>query len=327
MEAICGIYCIENVTNNKKYIGQSVDIYRRWANHRCDLNGNRHRNEHLQSAWNKYGEDKFEFSVIEKCDEDLLDMKETYYIDLYGCMNNKYGYNLETGGNQNKHPSEESRRKMSESHIGLQAGENSPMWGKPMSDEVKKKISEAKIGKYAGENHPLYGTHLSEETKQKIRDSHIGKMCGEEHPMWEKKHSEEDRKKISKNRGGKQIYCLELGEVFWGASEAEEKYHINHSLIIACCRGKRNFTGVHPITGEPLHWSYLGEECVVRKPKTNAKAVYCEELDMIFESATIGAEYVGVGVSNVVACCKKRKKSAGKHPDTKLPLHWEYVNT
>jgi group I intron endonuclease len=325
VEVVCGIYCIENIKNNKKYIGQSVDIYRRWANHKCDLNGNRHNNEHLQSAWNKYGANSFEFTIVEKCDEDLLDSREIYYIDLYDCINGSCGYNLETGGNQNKHPSEESRKKMSESHIGLQAGENHPMWGKPKSEETKRKISEAKIGKYAGENSPRYGMNHSEDTKKKIGDAIKGRFVGENHPMYGQKHSEENRKKISQSNGGINIYCLELDEIFWGAAEAEEKYNINHSNIIACCRGKRIFAGIHPTTGEQLHWAYVGDECVVRERKTNAKMVYCKELDMIFDSATDGAKYIGATVSNVTACCRGKRKSIGKHPETKVPLHWEYI--
>ena len=325
MEVICGIYCIENIKNNKKYIGQSVDIYRRWANHKCDLNGDRHNNEHLQSAWNKYGEDNFIFTIIEQCLEEMLDEREIYYINMYDCMNNSFGYNLETGGNKNKHPSEETRKKMSEAHIGLQAGENSPMWGKQLSDETKRKISESKIGKYVGKNHPRYGTRHSEESKKKMSEANIGRFSGDNHPMYGQKHSQEDRKKISKNRGGREIYCPELNEIFWGAAEIEEKYNISHSNIIACCRGKRNFAGTHPTTGELLHWSYVGEECLVRERKTNSKQVYCKELDMIFDSATDGAIYIGATVSNVIACCRGKRKSVGKHPETKIPLHWEYV--
>ena len=257
MEVVCGIYCIENLINNKKYIGQSIDVYRRWINHKCDLNGRRHNNHHLQAAWDKYGCDNFEFKILEECLKQYLDEKEVYYINQYNCMNSTFGYNLESGGNLNKHPSDETRKKMSESHIGKQAGENNPSWGKPKSAETKKRISESKIGKYAGEKHPLYGTHRSDDTKRKISESRIGKRSGEDHPMYGERHSEEERKKISKNRGGKQIYCPELDKIFWGASEAEEKHKIDHTNIIACCRGKRKSAGKHPITQVPLHWEYV----------------------------------------------------------------------
>ena len=33
-EKICGIYKIENLVNGKVYIGQSVDIYKRWIEHK-----------------------------------------------------------------------------------------------------------------------------------------------------------------------------------------------------------------------------------------------------------------------------------------------------
>ena len=35
-----GIYCIENKINNKKYIGQSIHIHRRWSEHKYELNIN-----------------------------------------------------------------------------------------------------------------------------------------------------------------------------------------------------------------------------------------------------------------------------------------------
>lgn len=62
---ICGIYKIVNITNSKVYIGQSNNIKKRWTEHRSALNNNRHVNVHLQNAWNKYGENNFEFVIIE----------------------------------------------------------------------------------------------------------------------------------------------------------------------------------------------------------------------------------------------------------------------
>ena len=93
-----GIYKIENKINGKFYIGQSIDIKTRWYNHRKDLNGNRHYNEHLQNAWNKYGENQFIFSIIEECTVDNLDEREIYWIDYYNAMDGAYGYNMTLGG-------------------------------------------------------------------------------------------------------------------------------------------------------------------------------------------------------------------------------------
>ena len=37
MDVVCGIYKIENIVNGKVYIGQSIDIYNRWQNHKTKL--------------------------------------------------------------------------------------------------------------------------------------------------------------------------------------------------------------------------------------------------------------------------------------------------
>ena len=57
MNDISGIYCIENIINNKKYIGQSKHINERWLKHISELNHGYHHNDYLQKSWNKYGKD------------------------------------------------------------------------------------------------------------------------------------------------------------------------------------------------------------------------------------------------------------------------------
>ena len=93
-----GIYKIENKVTDKVYIGKSVNIEKRWIQHRCHLNNNVHANDYLQKAWNKYGENGFNFSVLCECEESVLDEKEIYYINLYKATDRSYGYNLREGG-------------------------------------------------------------------------------------------------------------------------------------------------------------------------------------------------------------------------------------
>lgn len=79
-----GIYCIENQKNGKKYVGQAVNIEKRWRQHRNKLINGTHYNEHLQRAWDQYGESNFSFYVLEICDEQSLDAREIHYIETLG---------------------------------------------------------------------------------------------------------------------------------------------------------------------------------------------------------------------------------------------------
>ena len=64
---ICGIYKIENLVNGKVYIGKTVDFKERKKEHKLDLRLNRHYNNYLQNAWNKYGRENFKFEMVFLC--------------------------------------------------------------------------------------------------------------------------------------------------------------------------------------------------------------------------------------------------------------------
>ena len=91
-----GIYYIKNLINNKYYIGKSKDILHRFSQHKYYLNNNNHINKHLQNSWNKYGIESFEFSILEECEEALLNEREKYWIEYFNSFEN--GYNLDKGG-------------------------------------------------------------------------------------------------------------------------------------------------------------------------------------------------------------------------------------
>jgi len=90
----CGIYIIKNNSNNKVYIGSSVNLDNRKYKHFWMLDKGIHDNFFLQKSFNKYGKDFFEFIILEICDENSLIDKENFYITKYNSNNPKYGYNL-----------------------------------------------------------------------------------------------------------------------------------------------------------------------------------------------------------------------------------------
>jgi group I intron endonuclease len=209
-----GIYCIKNIVNNKMYIGLTNDISRRRREHLSALRNNKHENRHLQNSWNFYKEESFVFYVLEECSTDMLDEREKYYISKYQSNNDKFGYNMESGGRSEQEVSDETRKKMSDS-----------LKGREFSEEHKLKISKA-----------LTGREFSDESKEKMRQAKVGKMNGENHP----RH--------------RPVYSPELDKEFWGAKEVEDLYGIDRTYIYACLSGRQKSAGKHPVTGEKLHW-------------------------------------------------------------------------
>lgn len=94
MNCDSGIYMILNVVNNKCYIGSSKNIKIRLYQHKRELKNNIHINDYLQKAWKKYGEENFQFWILENCNENDLLSNEQYWLDYYTSYNEKNGYNL-----------------------------------------------------------------------------------------------------------------------------------------------------------------------------------------------------------------------------------------
>lgn len=132
-----GIYKIINTENGKIYIGQSINISHRWNCHKYDLKNKRHKNPHLQRAYD-LNPKAFKFEIICKCSEEDLNDLEIFFINKYKSNDSKYGYNLDNGGNGAGRMSEETKRKLSESKMG-----NKSMCGVKLSDEWKQHLSEA----------------------------------------------------------------------------------------------------------------------------------------------------------------------------------------
>ena len=95
-KTVVGIYKITNTKTKECYIGQSVDIAKRWADHaKCGLGIDTPQGNKLYKAMMEYGIYSFSWELLEECPKEQLDEKEKYYIDLYDAYN--YGYNSTKG--------------------------------------------------------------------------------------------------------------------------------------------------------------------------------------------------------------------------------------
>lgn len=206
-----GIYGIRNLLNWKVYIGKTgMNFGDRWDSHRSLLNNGKHDNPHLQKAWDKYGQDNFEFIIIEDCGIDELNDREKYYIKLYKDMGLAYNIHdgRDEGCNLGKHLSEETKRKIGEKNRinGL---------GRKVSDETKEKMSKSHTGmKY---------TSMSEEGKKNIQQA-------------QQKYFEQNPKKLCVDDV---IEIRRLHKDGLNYSEIARKYNVTYQCISDICNYKR----------------------------------------------------------------------------------------
>ena len=251
-----GIYKIYNMKNKKCYVGSSVNLRKRWGEHLWMLRGNYHFNQHLQRAWNKYGEAEFEFIVLERVEEEeYLVEREQLWINLLNSYEEGYNILPHAGNSLGYTHTEETRRKISMAHRGKHCsketrqkiseamrGEKSPIYGKHLPKETRQKISEAMRGKkhsdetkrkmsesHRGENNWFYGKHHSKEARKKMSEALTGRELSKEHrnhiseALTGRELSEETREKMSEAHQGKH----RSGETRQKISESEKKTYRN----------------------------------------------------------------------------------------------------
>ena len=155
---ISGIYLISNKINGHMYVGGSIDIERRFMEHKRGADAD---TQAIDRAILKYGKENFTYQIITElpADWEIISKHEKYWINFYNTFKNTNNYNLTNGGDFFI-MSPESRRKISESL----KGENNPMYNKEpwnkgktgcYSDKTIQKMSESK----KGENHPNWKNH------------------------------------------------------------------------------------------------------------------------------------------------------------------------
>ena len=137
-----GVYKISCLQTGKFYIGSAHSLIQRKRTHLSCLRKNNHRNSKLQRAWNKYGEQNFQFQTLLICSKnDVLFYEQLLLTKLDAVQN---GFNISPsviGGKGVKH-TEETKAKLKEAWKQRRLRPKNPV-----SEETKKKISIAKLGK------------------------------------------------------------------------------------------------------------------------------------------------------------------------------------
>lgn len=199
------IYKIVNLVNDKFYVGSTTNKKVRFREHRKQLRGNRHHCKHLQAAWNKYGEEKFDFRVVEEVPEiDSLQTAEDRWLQQH--FGKPYCYNSGAAAiapwrgvygpehfNFGRVMSEGQKAQISTALKEFYAQDyaNHPRVGKTHTDETKERIRQAKL---ANPTRAWLGQERSEDTKAKISAAQVGIPKGPG-----RKVSEEGRAKIRAN--------------------------------------------------------------------------------------------------------------------------------
>ena len=166
-----GIYEIVNLVNNKFYIGYaSISFGDRRDSHFACLRNGYHFNKYLQSDFDKYGEENFEFKILEIIKSDDIEYfkeREKYYISFLNAIEN--GYNMCDGGNTRIRLSREKINQM----IDLNRKYN---LGKKASDEAKEHMRETR----AKNQNRMHGDNNSTIlTKEQVYNIKIRLMNGE----------------------------------------------------------------------------------------------------------------------------------------------------
>ena len=272
------VYIHINKINNKSYIGIAKgDPKQRWKK-----NGDGYKNHQqvFYRAIQKYGWDNFEHIIwIDNLSQEEAKLWEIRLIALFKTNCCRYtdpmlGYNMTDGGEGTygyKH-SEEIKKRISDAHTNP-------------SEETRKKMSESKKGR-----------SLSEETRRKMSEVKKGKSFSEEHKKnmgrahkgikWDddrrRKISGENHPNYGKGKGVVQISIEgEYIAEYISSDEAEKITGINCNGIRLCCNHKP-----HRHTAGGFIWMYKDEYLEQYKIKgdlKNGKSVYVCWKDHAYE--------------------------------------------
>ena len=316
MEKICGIYCISN--SKYFYVGQSIDIYRRWNKHRWELKNNKHKNQIMQNVYNLYVEtDPFEFAIIKEVSTELLNKFEKEFIIEYHykfpdkrCMNISdpercYTSNINTRQKislalTGRSLLEETKAKMSKSRKGQK------------HEWARKKIVQMDL---EGNLIKIWDSVKDAEKELKIRIHKKNKLCGKFQWQLYEDWVENPKGKVQhKHNITSTIKQFDLQGNFikeWNSiKEAADGTNISKTPLTQCLNGKGKTAG-------GFLWSYTYKVNTNIAPNRSKcrKTVRQLTLDRTFikewSSIQEASENLNINLGSIKNCIKGTQKQAG----------------
>ena len=214
-----GIYKITNLVNGHFYIGMSVDIEKRFRDHKAPRSLNR--NHVLSRAMRRHGRENFILEVLEQCEESSLSRREIFWIAEL-----KPHYNMTAGGigARGVRHSEETKRRLSA--LGKM------QWGRK---------TEAQKMEFVRSN--LIGWQKPRIFTADTRRSISEKLTGRKWTSRERTNHQAGRK--PKSYSGHEKWVCQTDKEGWiygffrSVSEAASKLRIHPSTISAALTGRR----------------------------------------------------------------------------------------
>lgn len=201
------IYCAYNKINQKRYIGQTIQL----LCERKAVHYNKDRDIYFHRALHKYAVDDWEWTEIDFAEtKNELDEKEKYWINFYRTLNPSKGYNILPGGSSSARPSQEQIRYARNCFVKQYSKEN----------KIHKQVKNIKCletqqifrtAKEASENMHIHHDHITEAANGKL------KTAGGYHWEW----------CLDLSLYPNALYCLALDKVYLSYNEARIQDHFS----------------------------------------------------------------------------------------------------
>lgn len=336
-EKIVGIYQITCTANGKKYIGQSIDIKRRFTQHKTQTS-----NKNLKEDLEQYGNKAFTFEILEECTVKELTAREDYYLKTV-----QPEYNILFEG-RTVFVSDETREKQRQAKLG-----------KKLTPEHCSKISQSNLGNTMSEEtrrkhfkavRCIETGQVFESLKQAAEFAGISYNCISRVVHGRRQSSAgfhwefvDKTKSLSNNRKPckpisektrrkrfKTVRYIETGSVFESLIAAAEFLGIKYPNISAVLHGKQ-------MTSGGFHWEYIDltmkcneelsknmirgrkkSELSLNAVKEINAPVRCIETQKMFSNVKLASASCGVLAKNILKALSGERETAGG-------FHWEYL--